>query len=168
MITRETAKVYLEQIRQLIDETSRTAQEKGDDFERRFTQYCESRGHVVVKPSRCDFDYIIDGLRVQCKSLSVHDGSIPLHSGASGFGRAYRVGSIDVFAIETQGVLYIVPAADMPVSSKNEGDFKSRVRMRIIYPYENAWWVIERGERPAGFVRQLALWGADQEGNYGR
>ena len=168
MITRETAKIYLEQVRQLIDETSWTAQEKGGDFERRFAEYCESRGHVVVKPSRCDFDYIIDGLRVQCKSLSVQHGSIPLHSGASGFGRGYRVGSIDVFAIEAQGVLYIVPAADMPVSSKNDGDFKSRVRMRIIYPYENAWWVLERGERPAGFVRQLPLWSTDEEVDDGR
>jgi hypothetical protein len=171
MITPETARAYWEQIRELIEAAAMTTVAKGDEFERRFAGYCESRGHVVVKQGRGHgvFDYLVDGLRVQCKSLTPStDGRVSLHNAVGELGRCYPAGSVDVFAIETDGVLCIVPADDLPSSSKYPGGIVTRIDPRILLPYRDAWWVLQRGERPAGFVRQLPLWSTDEEATYGR
>jgi hypothetical protein len=170
MITTDTAMIYIEQLRELIEATSLNAHAKGDGFEKRFASECESRGHSAVKPGRCDFDYLVDGLRVQCKCLTPTDkGEIPLISGNGGkLGRGYAVGAVDVFAIETSGFLHLIPEIDLPRSSKYEATLISMIKVQFLFPYRDAWWVLERGERPAGFVRQLPLWSTDEEVDDGR
>lgn len=170
MITPETAMIYLDQLRELFEAASLGTQAKGDGFEKRFASECESRGHSVVKPARCAFDYLVDGLRVQCKCLTPTDkGHIPLKSNNHAtLGPGYAVGLVDVFAIETCGFLHLIPEDDLPRSSKYESSIISMIKVQFLFPYRDAWWVLERGERPAGFVRQLPLWSTDEEVDDGR
>jgi hypothetical protein len=169
MITTETAKIYVEKLREFIDAASSDYREsdcvKGYSFERRFAAMCESRGMHVVRAGPGHFDYIVNCLRVQCKCNTPGlTGRVNVQPGDCS---AYEVGSFDALAIETQNRLYLVPAEDMPLSKKS-GRIAPTVSLEFLSSYLDAWWVIERGERPAGFVRQLPLWSTDEEDDDGR
>jgi hypothetical protein len=169
MITPDTARVYLEQIRELIEATSTDGREaphlKGYDFERRFAVVCERRGMGVSRAGRGHFDYVVDGLRVQCKCLVPDlNGVVYVQPGS---GPACAPGSFDALAIETPVGLHIIPEEDIP-RTKTSGLLRSAIHASFLAAYLDAWWVLERGERPAGFVRQLPLWSTNEEDEDGR
>jgi hypothetical protein len=169
MITTETARIYVEKLREFIDAASSDHREatnvKGYDFEARFADMCERRGMHVVRAGPGHFDYIVNCLRVQCKCIDPRlNGRVNVQPGDNS---AYEVGSFDALAMETQGRLYLVPSEDMPLSKKS-GRISPTVSLEFLSSYLDAWWVIERGERPDGFVRQLPLWSTEEEAADGR
>ena len=169
MITTETARIYVEKLREFIDAASSDQRDaphiKGYDFEKRFAFVCKSRGMDVIRVGSGHFDYIVNGLRIQCKCLTPNlEGIIYVQPGS---GPAYHPGSFDALALETPDGLHIIPEQDIP-RTKRSRMLRSALPVSFFESYMNAWWVIERGERPAGFARQLPLWSTEEEDDDGR
>ena len=127
---------------------------KGYDFEKRFASMCESRGLSYLRAGRGHFDYVVNGLRVQCKCL-VPDSSGMVYV-QPGSGPAYEPGSFDVLVVETPLGLHIVQEAEIP-RTRSSGLLRAALSADFLKKFSDAWWVLERAESPAGFERQLLL-----------
>ena len=152
----------LRKVIEYLEQPEEAPHRKGYCFERRFCELCEYRQLSCVRSSPGHCDYLVNGLRVQCKKLTPDQyGRVSIQAGIGG---NYPIDSFDVLAVEIDSNLCLVPSQDMPTTEGTA--IKSSLAVGFILKYVDAWWVIERAARPTGFVRQLTL--LNEEATHGR
>ena len=134
---------------------------KGYDFERRFALMCERRALPCCRARKCSYDYVVNGLRVECKKLSPQHGFIFV---APGNGSQYPLNSFDALVIELEDDICIVPASH--ISTTSNGMMRCSFPIGFFKTYVDAWWVLERSTCPVTFERQLML--IEEEAIHGR
>ena len=125
---------------------------KGYDFERRFALMCEHRCLPCCRARKCQYDYMVNGMRVECKKLSPKDGLIFV---SPGNGSHYPPDSFDALVIELEDDICIVPASE--ISTTSNGMMRACFPVGFLKRYADAWWVLERSTCPVPFEKQLML-----------
>ena len=164
-MNKEEALQVIERLREFVCSTGEAWHKKGYDFEKRFAEICESRGLSVTRAGRGHFDYVVNGLRVQCKCLVPDPGGMVYVQ--PGSGPAYEPGSFDVLVIETPEAIHIVEETEIPLT-KSSGLLRASLSVCFLRKFSGAWWVLERTKSPAGFERQLRLGCSMEEDKHGR
>ncbi len=145
----ECARMLLEFIESL--DVASPHNKKGYVFQRRFQEACAERGISCAKNGQGRFDFVCNGLRVECKSVSPDaHGRVSIGPALAG---SYSEGDFDVLAVEIGLVVCIVPAEDVP-KAKRGGLLSNSLHQEFLRKYHDAWWVIERRSPPSGFETQ--------------
>ena len=115
----------------------------GQSWERRFCNACIGRGFVVISYARekWSYDLTVNGHRVQCKRLDFREGvrnAVPITKGGTGSTKRYLISKVDFFAIESKGIVYIIPSAVLE-DTKRKGECKKRARLNRLYDYVDAY-----------------------------
>ena len=151
-MNRDEAIQLLDRLREFV-QAGESWHKKGYDFERRFCAMCVDRGIDCVRAGRGHYDFLANGLRVQCKCLVPDaNGRVYVQPGS---GPAYRPGSFDVLAIETPSFLAIVP--ERFIGRTRSGYLQAAISASFLARFGGAWWAIDGSESPTGFERQLML-----------
>jgi hypothetical protein len=163
-MNRDEAIEMIDRLREFVQVSGDAWHKKGYDFERRFGEMCFSRGLDCVRAGRGHFDFVVDGLRVQCKCL-VPDakGKVYVQPGS---GPAYLPNSFDVLAIETPKGMHLIPETSIPRT--RSGLLQAALSICFLERFTDAWWAIETGQPPAGFEKQLMFSLNEQEATDGR
>ena len=145
----------LDHLRQIVASgAARGDSVKGQEFEFRFSDICRERGLSVERPAkRAQYDLLVNGWRCQCKCRTLSPRGYFIIQPATR--PAYSPEDFDVLVAEVDGTLCIAPASDIP--RQRDGMIQSNMRPGHLLRFQDAWWVLEGGDRPPGFCKQLCL-----------
>lgn len=153
-MNKEQALAALRLVCEFVERSGDPWHKKGYEFESRFADMCDSRGYSCTRAGRGHFDFVVNGLRVQCKRLNPDaSGYVCVQPGS---GSAYERNSFDVLVVETDEGIHIVPENDIPSTSRS-GLLRAATSIEFLRKYSEAWWVLESSMPPKGFEVQLKL-----------
>ena len=129
--------------------TPLTPLERGRQWELEFMARCQERGYTVedCTEQRVAHDCLVNGKRVQCKSLSWqrpkrHTPHARITRGGTGAARRYRLADVDAFALQINGRVYIVPASRL-ASKRRRGYVLRAITAHTARHWQERWALLE-------------------------
>ena len=134
---------------------------KGRAWEELFARLAKRKGFDVcdVSRERLPYDFIVNNLRVQCKSLTWTDRSkdqVRIARGGTGSMRAYLLTDIDAFALCINRQVYILPA-EACEDPRRAGQCRLKLYRTWIKPWRDQWSVFEQSLEPSPVTHQIDL-----------
>lgn len=127
----------------------------GKDWERDFVALAQESGYSArrVSGDRAH-DAVVNGLKVQCKSITYErKGTVRIGKSYGKGTRRYRRSDFDVLALNFRGTVFLIPAAS---ACGVEQRWPQSIRLSRNWRYRNKWDVFDRGTQiPVEHQRSL-------------
>jgi hypothetical protein len=138
--------------------------QKGKRWQSEFEYECHSRG-LVVEQAKGREDFVVNGLKVQCKAVDRNEGGIDISNmrpvKSNNGMRGYLRTEADVFALRHKDSVFLIPS---DVLDRGNGVLRGRVSLQEIQEFKDCWGVFSVDYVPAIKSRQHYLFVGGQDG----